>query len=99
MPEWTIIAKHGLVLAYISQHPKSTAREIATAVRSTEWTAHKIIADLEAVGYIERQRMGRNNIYRINPDRTLRHETTRHVSVGDLLKVLGRRRRSKSSLS
>lgn len=89
MPEWTIIANHGLVLAYMSKHPRSTAREIASAIKITEWTVRKIIDDLEAAGYIERQRLGRRNTYRINPRSSLRHETVRDVMVGDLLKVLG----------
>lgn len=92
MPEWTIIGNHGLVLAYVSKHPQSTAREIASAIKITEWTVRKIIDDLEAAGYIKRQRVGRRNIYRINPDYSLRHETVRDVMVGDLLKVLGWRR-------
>ena len=92
MPEWTFITNHGLVLAYVSKHPQSTAREIASTVNITERTIHKIIADLEADGYIERQKVGRNNTYRVNPHLGLRHETTHDVLVGDLLKVLGWRR-------
>ena len=89
MPGWTIITNYGLVLAYIARHPEHTVREIAGAVSITEWTVHKIINELETEGYLERKRVGRNNAYSINPSRTLRHETMRHVMVGDLLKVLG----------
>jgi len=89
MPEWTLISNHGLVLAYIVKHQQSTAREIASAIKITEWTVRKIIDDLEAAGYIERQKVGRKNVYRINPHLHMRHETIRDVRVGDLLKVLG----------
>ena len=99
MPEWTFITNHGLVFAHIAKYPQSTAREIASAVNITERTIHKIIADLEAEGYIERQRVGRNNVYGINPDLGLKHETAPDVAVGDLLKVLGWKRRRKSSLN
>jgi DNA-binding transcriptional ArsR family regulator len=95
MPGWTFISNHGLVLAYIAKHPRSTAREIASAINITEWTVHKIIADLEAAGYIERQRVGRRNMYRTNPYLSLRHETIRDVRVGGLLKVLGWKHRRK----
>lgn len=89
MPEWTLISNHGLVLTYIAKHPRSTAREIASAVKITEWTVRKIIDDLEAAGYIERQKVGRKNVYRINPHLHMRHEIIRDVRVGDLLKALG----------
>lgn len=95
MPEWTLISNHGLVLAYIAKHPRGTAREIASAINITEWTVRKIIDDLEAAGYIERQKVGRRNTYRINPYLYMRHGTIRDVRVGDLLKVLGWRHRRK----
>jgi len=88
MSEWTIVSKHGLVLTYIHHHPKSTARQIASAIGVTEWTVRQIIADLEQVGYVSRQRVGRNNVYHVNLDRGLRHQTTRHVLLGNLLEVL-----------
>ena len=50
MPEWTFISNHGLVLTYIAKHPQSTAREIASAIKITEWTVRKIIDALEASG-------------------------------------------------
>jgi len=89
MPEWTLISNHGLVLTYIAKHRQSTAREIASAIKITEWTVHKIIASLEDEGYIQRQKVGRRNIYRTNPYLYMRHETIRDIRVGDLLKVLG----------
>ena len=95
MPRWTFISNHGLVLAYIAKHPRSTAREIASAINVTEWTVRKIIDDLEAAGYIERQKVGRRNMYRTNPYLSLRHETIRDVRVGGLLKVLGWKHRRK----
>ena len=97
MPEWTFITNHGLVLAHIAKHPQITAREAALAINITERTIHKIITNLETDGYIERQRLGRNNVYRIHSHLGLKHETTDYVEVGDLLKVLGWRRRRKAS--
>lgn len=89
MPGWTIITNYGMVLAFIAKHPFSTVRQIALAIALTEWTVHKIIGELEAEGYIERRKVGRKNVYLIDPTRTLRHEMLRNVMVGDLLKVLG----------
>jgi len=89
MSKWTFITNHGLVLTYIAKHPQSSAREIASAINITEWTVHKIIADLEKRGYIERRKVGRRNTYRINPHLYLRHETISDIKVGYLLEVLG----------
>ena len=93
MPEWTFITNYGMVLAHIATHRQSTAREIGQVINITERTVLKIIADLEAEGYIERQRVGRNNLYQIHPHLGLRHEATPDIQVGDLLKVLCWRRR------
>lgn len=89
MAGWTFITNHGLVLSYIARHPTSTAREIAAAVLITERAVHRMIADLSAGGYITRRRSGRQNVYRINPDLGLRHESHQEVLVGDLLEALG----------
>lgn len=97
MSEWTFITNHGLVLAYIARHPNSTTREIASAIGVTEWTVHRMIADLEREGYIRRERSGRRNVYLVDHNLHLRHETARNVFVGDLLKLLGWRRRKSLS--
>jgi len=95
MTEWAFITHHGLVLLYTSGHPQCTAREMALAVNITERTVHRVLDNLEAEGYIKRQRTGKGNLYQINPDLGLRHELTRDVLAGDLLKVLGSQRRRK----
>ena len=89
VPQWTFITNHGLVLAYIAKYPQSTTLTVASAISLTERTVHKIITELETEKYIERRRVGRNNVYRINSRTELRHETTRDVLVEDFLKVLG----------
>jgi predicted ArsR family transcriptional regulator len=96
MSKWTFITNHGLVLSYISRNPRTTtARDIATAVGITERAVHRIIADLAADGYISRRRKGRQNIYRINPELRLRHESHEGILVGDLLEALGWKRSAK----
>ena len=92
MTEWNFITHHGLVLLYVSGHPQCTAREMALAINITERTVHRVLDSLEAEGYIRRQRTGKGNLYQTNPDLGLRHELTRDVVVGDLIKVLSSRR-------
>ena len=98
MTEWAFITHHGLVLLYVSGHPQCTAREMALAINITERTVHRVLDNLEAEGYIKRERTGKGNLYQINPDLGLRHELTRDVLVGDLIKVLGGRRRRKPKM-
>ena len=92
MPEWGFITNHGLVLATIARHPRSTAREIGDAVGITERAAHKIINDLEADGYIDKVKAGRQNRYRVHPDMPLKDNSS-DAAVGELLVVLGWKRR------
>ena len=85
---WTFITNHGLVLGYLFHNAKSTAREIANHIGVTERTTHKIISDLESAGYIERRKIGRRNVYRVDPDLPLRHHTKQDVMVSVLLEAL-----------
>jgi DNA-binding transcriptional ArsR family regulator len=85
-----------MVLSYISRHPRTTALDLAMAIGITERATRKIIADLLDEGYITKRREGRRNRYRINPDLPLRHPAHEETAVGDLLKVLGWKRRTRS---
>ncbi len=87
-PVWTFITNHGAVLALLAQHKKITAREIAHKLDITTRTVRRIIADLEADGYIRIQKEGRRNLYEIDLKRPLRRDDQRAVAVGDLLAVL-----------
>ena len=87
-PKWTFITNHGLVLSYISHNPTSTAREIANYIGVTERTTHKIISDLENAGYIRRRKIGRRNVYSVDPQLPLRHHTKTDIMVEDLLDSL-----------
>ncbi|MBI2911224.1 MAG: winged helix-turn-helix transcriptional regulator [Chloroflexi bacterium] len=88
MAKSNFLTNHGLVLTYIGRHPDSTGLEIAQAVGITERAARKIIADLGEDGYIEWEKVGRRNRYRINAHRPLQHLGERAVTVGELLELL-----------
>lgn len=64
-------------------------REVAVAVGITERAVQRIIADLEEGGFLEREKVGRQNHYRILVDRPLRHPLEAHCSIGDLLGLIG----------
>ena len=88
MTEWTFITNHGAVLALIAQHGQITAREIAEVLGMTERPVRRIIAELEAAGYLCKQKVGRVNQYRVNLDLPLRRPEARATVVGELLRVL-----------
>ena len=92
MSDWAFITTHGLVVAAIAKHPRSTAREIGDTVGVTERTAHKIITDLEEGGYITRTKVGRKNKYTIHPDTPMADDAN-DAAVGELLVMLGWKRR------
>ena len=93
MKKWNFITNHGLVLLYVLQNPQCTMREIAAALGVTERSIQRILKDLEGEGYVTWQATGKGNIYEINHTRELKHELTRDSSVGDLLDLLGRKKK------
>ena len=96
MKEWTFLTNHALVLSLIANHPRITGREIADEIGITERAVRRLIADLDAGGYLTKSRIGKGVEYSINPDLSLRHFTHREVVIGDFLKALGWRRRKRS---
>lgn len=73
-------------------------REVAAHIGITERAVQRIIAELEEEGFIERERIGRQNHYRILSRRPLRHPIEAHRTIGDLLNLIGEgSTRSKSS--
>lgn len=63
-------------------------REVALQVGITERAVQRIIADLEAGGVLEREKVGRQNHYRIRTDQPLRHSIESHRNIGELLALL-----------
>jgi predicted ArsR family transcriptional regulator len=88
MSSWTFITNHGAVLALIGKHGQITAREIAAELGITERSVMRIIKDLETEGYIQIEREGRANRYKVNSQAMLRRQETRDIVVSDLLQVL-----------
>ena len=92
MASWSFLTNHGLVLTHLGRYPDSTGLATAQAVGITERAARKIVADLLADAYIEREKVGRRNRYRLHTTQRLRHPVERAVTVGELLGLLWRDR-------
>ncbi len=66
MRRWGFLTTQALILIHVTQHPRSTVREIARAVGVTERATHAAIQDLRESGIVERQRDGRRNYHSVN---------------------------------
>ena len=85
---WTFLTNHAHVLLAVARDPQLTQREVAARVGVTERATQKILADLEAAGYLTRTRSGRRNRYRIAGGRPLRHPLNAGHQLDELLAVL-----------
>jgi predicted transcriptional regulator len=95
MTGWKFLTNHALVLCFIAQKPRITAREIAANIGITEKATRNIINDLEADEYITKKREGRRIKYWVDVEMPLRHDLQQDKAIGDLLEVLGWKRRKK----
>jgi predicted transcriptional regulator of viral defense system len=87
---WGFLTNHAQVLVCIAHDPGIRVREISEAVGITERAAHRIVAELDAAGYITRKRNGRRNQYTIQSHLPLPDPLARGEKLGDLLAVLAR---------
>ncbi len=85
---WTFLTNHTHVLLCIRQDPDIRLRDVAEQVGITERAAQAIVSDLEAGGYLRRERVGRRNRYEVRLDVPLRHPLEDHHTVGEILDLL-----------
>lgn len=88
---WTFLTNHARVLLVVTSSPDIRLRDIAELVGITERTAMQILVDLEADGYVRKERRGRRNHYTVDPDVPLRHPLEDHHQIGALLQALQHR--------
>lgn len=84
---WTFLSNHGHVLLCLAAQPELRLREVAAVVGITERAVQKIVADLSQDGFLEVERFGRRNRYKILRDKALRHPVESHKTVGDLISM------------
>ena len=65
MANWGFLTNHARVLLCIAHDPGTRLRDIAARLGITERSAHGIITDLTAAGYLVKQKDGRRNRYQI----------------------------------
>ena len=85
---WTFVTNHAAVLLCLASDHEIRTRDIADRVGITERAAQRIVADLVAEGYVTRRRVGRRNVYEVEPARLMRHRLARHRQVGAFLELM-----------
>ena len=85
---WRFLSNHTQVLLCLHRDPNARFRDIGQSVGITERAAQRIVADLIESGYVERERIGRRNRYRIRTDIAMRHPAQQGHEIGELLELL-----------
>lgn len=85
---WAFVTSHGAMLIEVARTPDATVRELAERAALTERQAHRVLSDLVEGGYVERERVGRRNRYRVNEGAPMRHPSVASHRIGELLRVL-----------
>jgi predicted ArsR family transcriptional regulator len=79
MERWGFLTNHARVLLYIAQDPGARLRDIAASLGITERSAHGILTDLTAAGYVIKQKDGRRNRYQVQADLPVPEPGTRRT--------------------
>ena len=80
--DWTFLSNHGHVLVALVRDPHARTRDLADAVGITERAVQHIIADLVEHGYVEKEKAGRRNHYRVIRSSRFRHDLESGVTLG-----------------
>ena len=88
MTSWGFLTNHAQVLVCIARDPGVRLRDIAASLGITERSAHGIVTDLAAAGYVVKQRDGRRNRYQIQAHLPLPEPASRGRTIGEVLDLL-----------
>jgi len=88
MASWGFLTTHARVLLCIAHDPGTRLRDVAARLDITERSAHAIITDLTAAGYLVKQKDGRRNRYQIQAHLPLPEPASRERTVGEVLALL-----------
>jgi hypothetical protein len=88
MTGWTFLTNHAHVFLCLARDPVVRLRDVAVRVGITERAAQRIVADLDAEGYISTERVGRRNRYVVHPELPLRHPVEGFRPAGALIEML-----------
>ncbi|MBK8255984.1 MAG: winged helix-turn-helix transcriptional regulator [Polyangiaceae bacterium] len=87
-PDWTFLTNHAHVLLSVAADPHVRVRDIAERVGITERAVLRILGELEASGYLTKERDGRRNQYKVKSQMPLRHPIEKHQKVSALIALV-----------
>lgn len=85
---WTFLSNHAHVLLCLAKDPEQRMRDVADLVGITERAVQRIVSELEEAGYVEREKDGRRNRYRVDRSKPLRHPIEAHRRVSALIDLV-----------
>lgn len=88
MSDWTFLTNYAHVVIYLARDPDARLRDVAEQVGITERATQRIVHDLVEEGFIEVEKNGRRNSYKIIKSKHLRHQIERHCRLVDLIEFL-----------
>ena len=88
MASWGFLTNHARALLCVAHDPGTRLRDIAARLDITERSAHGIITDLTAAGYLVKHKDGRRNRYQIQAHLPLPEPASRERTVGEVLALL-----------
>jgi hypothetical protein len=88
MVSWGFLTNHARVLLCIAHDPGVRLRDVAASLGITERSAHGIVTDLTAAGYVVKQKDGRRNRYQIQAHMPLREPASQEPAIGEVLALL-----------
>lgn len=83
-----LYTNHGLVLMRIWLDPNATLSEIASDIGIRERAVYLIVRDLVREGFIDKRKVGRRNVYRVNIDRALDFQPLPGTTIREQIRVL-----------
>ena len=89
---WSFLSHHGMVLVALARQPDKRLRELALEVGISPRAAQTIVTDLVGGGFLERDRIGRRNHYRLRGDRQLPDPWAQDRRIGELVRAIARGR-------
>jgi hypothetical protein len=88
MGSWSFVSNHGRVLLFLADDPGMRLHDIAARLLITERSAHGIVTDLTAAGYISKDKDGRRDRYQIVAHQPLPEPITREKTFREVFALL-----------
>jgi len=86
--EWTFLSNYGHVLVCLARDPDVRMRDVSGAVGITERAVQQIVRDLVSEKYVEKEKVGRRNRYRVVQSAHFRHDLEADVSLGSFVDLV-----------